>query len=251
MNKLALITGGSRGIGQHSAQALAQEGVDIIITYHSQADAASDVVNRLKALGVNAAALSLDTSKTDTFPNFVARLKHELNTTFNRASIDYLFNNAGTGLHSMITDSTEADFDEMYQLHLKGPFFLTQALYPMINEGGSILNISSGLARFSLPGSASYAIMKGGVEVMSRYMAKEFSDRSITVNTLAPGAIATDFRGGAVRDNPEMNKMVASFTALGRVGLPEDIGRVVAQLLNEKSHWMTGQRIEASGGMFL
>lgn len=251
MTKLALITGGSRGIGKHSALALAQQGVDIIITYQSQAEAAAETVSEIEKLGVKALALPLDTAQTHTFPDFIKRLKSELETTFTRSSIDYLFNNAGTGNQNLIADTSEAEFDEMFLIHLKGPFFLTQALLPLITDGGSILNVSSGLARFSLPGSSAYAMMKGAVEVMSRYMAKEFSDRGITVNTIAPGAIATDFRGGAVRDNPNYHQMVSNITALGRPGVPEEIGQVVALLLNEKSHWITGQRIEASGGMFL
>lgn len=251
MNKLALITGGSRGIGRDCALALAKKGIDIVITYNNQFDTAQTVVTELRELGVKASMLQLDTTQTDSFPMFVDQLKSELASYFNRNSLDYLLNNAGTGLGSSIEATTEVEFDTMYQIHLKGPFFLTQALLPYMAEGGSILNVSSGLTRFSLPGSSAYAIMKGGVEVMSRYFAKEFSQRQITANTIAPGAIATDFRGGAVRDNPEYHKMVSNITSLGRPGLPEDISAVVAFLLSDQAHWITGQRIEASGGMFL
>ncbi|MFI8621774.1 MAG: SDR family oxidoreductase [Marinomonas sp.] len=251
MSKLAIITGGSRGLGKSSALALAKAGVDVVLTYHQDADGAQSVVEAIKETGQNAFSLQLDTRDVAAFPQFKERLQKVLESEFGRQDFDYLLNNAGTGIQSSIEETSYEALEEMLAIHVKGPFFLTQALLPLIKNGGHILNVSSGLARFTLPGSSAYAIAKGGVEVMTRYMAKEFSQRQVRVNTLAPGAIATDFRDGNVRDNPEMNKMVSSVTALGRVGEAEDIGQAVAMLLSDGAGWITGQRIEASGGMFL
>ena len=251
MTTLAIITGASRGLGKSSALALADKGVDVLFTYHENKAAADEVVKSIQQKGQKAFAVQLDTRDVAAFDNFSGQLSAILEREFGRSDVDYLLNNAGTGLHNSLENTTYDELEDMLAIHVKGPFFLTQALLPYIKNGGHILNVSSGLARFSLPGSGAYAMAKGAVEVMTRYMAKEFASRQIRVNTLAPGAIATDFRDGNVRDNPQMNQMVASITALGRVGEAEDIGNAVAMLLSENSGWITGQRIEASGGMFL
>ncbi|REG82602.1 SDR family NAD(P)-dependent oxidoreductase [Marinomonas pollencensis] len=251
MSKLAIITGGSRGLGKSSALALADAGVDIVLTYHHNRDAAEAVVAEIKNKGQKAYALSLDTRDVAAFPSFINTLSRVLEEEFGRHEFDYLLNNAGTGIQAKIEETSYEGLEDMLAVHVKGPYFMTQALLPLIKNGGHILNVSSGLARFTLPGSSAYAIAKGGVEVMTRYMAKEFAARQIRVNTLAPGAIATDFRDGNVRDNPQMNNMVSSVTALGRVGEADDIGQAVAMLFSDGAGWITGQRIEASGGMFL
>jgi NAD(P)-dependent dehydrogenase (short-subunit alcohol dehydrogenase family) len=230
---------------------LADHGVDVAITYRAKAKEASEVVEQVRAKGRKAAALALDVADSKSFGSFAEALKAELGRTFGRERFTYLVNNAGVGLHASLAETTEEQFDEMAKVHLKAPFFLTQKLLPLIEDGGSILNVSSGLARFTFPGSAAYAAMKGGVEVLTRYMARELGPRKISVNTIAPGAIETDFSGGMVRDNPEVNKAIAAQTAMGRVGLPDDIGGAVAMLLSPEGHWMTGQRIEFSGGMML
>lgn len=250
-HKIAVITGGSRGLGENAALKLAAKGVDVILTYHSKQQEADGVVQRIEALGARAVALQLDVGDSKSFVAFAAEVKKQLNAVWQREHFDYLLNNAGTALHASFEETTEAQFDEMVNVHFKGPFFLTQTLLPLLVDGGRILNISSGLARFSLPGSSAYASVKGAMEVLTRYQAKELGKRGIAVNILAPGAIATDFSGGMVRDNPEVNAFVASQTALGRVGLPDDIGNAVAQILSDESGWINGQRIEASGGMFM
>jgi NAD(P)-dependent dehydrogenase (short-subunit alcohol dehydrogenase family) len=249
--RIALITGGSRGLGRSGALKLAAHGVDVVITYRSKRAEADDVVAQITKLGRRAVALPLDVGVSSSFAAFAQTLRATLKQHWQREQFDILVNNAGLGAHAGIAETTEAQFDELMNVHLKGPFFLTQALLPLLADGGRILNISSGLARFTMPGYGAYAMMKGGIEVLTRYMAKEFGARGIAVNTLAPGAIATDFGGAAVRDNPEINKYIASQTALGRVGLPDDIGDVMASLLSAESHWINAQRIEASGGMFL
>ncbi|MGE0326076.1 MAG: SDR family NAD(P)-dependent oxidoreductase [Polyangiaceae bacterium] len=245
---IALITGGSRGLGRSMALHLADRGVDVVITYNQNSAAADEVVKLAEAKGQKAVALQLDASDTTSFGAFAERLQSELSKTFGRERFDYLVNNAGTGLHKPLAETTEAEFDSMMKLHVKGPFFFTQKLLPLLNDGGRILNVSSGLARFTLPGYGAYAMMKGAIEVLTRYQAKELGDRKITVNTLAPGAIETDFGGGTVRDNKQVNAMVASMTTLGRVGLPDDVGAAVAMLLSPDSAWITAQRIEVSGG---
>ena len=250
-HKIAVITGGSRGLGENAALKLAAKGVDVILTYRSKLQEADRVVQRIEALGARAVALQLDVGDSKSFVAFAAEVKKQLNTVWQREHFDYLLNNAGTALHASFEETTEEQFDEMVNVHFKGPFFLTQTLLPLLVDGGRILNISSGLARFSLPGSSAYASVKGAMEVLTRYQAKELGKRGIAVNILAPGAIATDFSGGMVRDNPEVNAFVASQTALGRVGLPDDIGNAVAQILSDESGWINGQRIEASGGMFM
>lgn len=250
-SKLAIITGGSRGLGKSAALALAREGVGVILTYHSNAEAAQEVVAEIEAMGARAAALQLDTGKVSTFAAFAGRLKDVLAATWQRSDVDFLVNNAGIGVHAAFAETTEEQFDTLYNIHLKGVFFLTQQLLPLIARGGRILNVSSGLTRFALPGYAAYASMKGAVEVLTRYLAKELGERGIAVNTIAPGAIETDFGGGTVRDNANVNAFIASQTALGRVGLPDDIGGAIASLLSEHSRWVNAQRIEVSGGMFV
>lgn len=247
--KVALITGGSRGLGRAIALHLASEGVGIVLTYLSRADAANDVVREIETAGGRAVALKLDTSDTVSFEEFKGVLAEALKQTFGRATIDYLTNNAGFGVHAAIADTQEADFDALYGVHVKGPFFLTQSLLDMIEDGGHIVNLSSGLARFSLAGYGAYAMMKGAIEVYTRYLAQELGPRAINVNTVAPGAIETDFGGGAVRDNADVNGFVASVTAMGRAGLPDDVGGAVASLLTGGNRWVTAQRIEVSGGM--
>lgn len=250
MSKIALITGASRGLGRAAALALAAKGVAVIGTYHSNKEAAERTVDEIEAAGGKAVMLQLDTGVVAGFADFATAVRSALNT-FGRERFDYLVNNAGEGLHKPFAETTEAEFDRLMNVHFKGVYFLTQAMLPLIEDGGRILNISSGLARFALPGASAYAAMKGGVEVLTRYLAKELGSRGIAVNTLAPGAIATDFNGGTVRDNKQVNDFVASVTALGRAGLPEDIGGAVAALLDEGSGWINGQRVEASGGMFV
>ena len=248
---LALITGGNRGLGKSMALHLADRGVDSVITYRGNAAEARAVVQEIEHKGRKAIALQLDVGEAGSFGAFGETLKSELERTWKRDRIDALVNNGGIGVEASFAETTEDQFDELMRIHLKGTFFLTQKLLPLLSDGGSILNISTGLTRFTFPGRAAYAAMKGGVEVLTRYLAKELGPRGISVNTLAPGAIATDFGGGVVRDNEAMNKGIASQTALGRVGLPDDIGAAVSMLLSPESKWMTGQRIEASGGMFL
>jgi NAD(P)-dependent dehydrogenase (short-subunit alcohol dehydrogenase family) len=249
---IALVTGGSRGLGRSAVLKLAERGVDVILTFKSNEADAHAVVRQVEALGRRAVALQLDVGDSTTFAAFAARVKAALAGTWQRERFDYLVNNAGMGVgHASVLETTEAQFDQLFNVHLKGTFFLTQKLLPLLRDGGRILNTSSGLARFTLPGYAAYAAMKGGVEVLTRYMAKELGARGISVNTIAPGAIETDFGGGAVRDNAQLNAFVATQTALGRAGLPDDIGGAVASLLTDANQWINGQRIEASGGMFL
>ena len=249
--KIALVTGSSRGLGKNTALSLAKKGVDAIVTYHNSDEEAKYVVSAIAELGAKAVALQLDTSNTKTFDGFVEKVKHSLKDEWQTEHFDFLVNNAGVGVYASFTDTTDSEFDQLMNIHLKGVFFLTQKLLPLINDGGRIVNISSGLARFTLPGYAAYASMKGAIEVLTRYLAKELGHRQIAVNVVAPGAIETDFSGGAVRDNPEMNSLIAKQTALGRVGLPDDIGGAIASLLSEENRWVNGQKIEVSGGMFL
>lgn len=249
--KIALITGASRGLGRNAALKLAARGTDLILTWHSQSGEAEAVVREAQALGVRAVALQLDVGRSASFPAFTAAVREALHTHWQTERFDYLLNNAGVGVHAAFADTTEAQFDDMVRIHLKGPFLLTQALLPLMQDGGRILNVSSGLARFSLPGYAAYAAMKGGIEVLTRYLALELGPRRISVNTIAPGAIATDFGGGAVRDNAQLNALIASQTALGRVGEADDIGRVMSVLLSDDLGWVNGQRLEASGGIHL
>jgi NAD(P)-dependent dehydrogenase (short-subunit alcohol dehydrogenase family) len=248
---IALITGGSRGLGKNTALHLAKQGVDVILTYRDHAQAAQAVVAEITALGRRAVALPLDVADTRGFADFGAQVRDALAQNWQRTSFDYLVNNAGVGVNASLMDTTEAQFDTLMNGHLKGVFFLTQTLLPLMADGGRIVNVSTGLTRFALPGFAAYAAMKGAVEVLTRYMAKELGPRGIAVNVVAPGAIETDFGGGAVRDNAQMNAFLSGQTALGRVGQPDDIGGVIASLLSEPNRWINAQRIEASGGMFL
>ncbi|MBD2535595.1 SDR family oxidoreductase [Nostoc flagelliforme FACHB-838] len=248
MTKIALVTGSSRGLGKSTALNLAKKEVDIIVTYHSNEAEAKSVVAAIEELGAKAIALQLDTANTKTFDGFVAQVKQSLQAKWQTDRFDFLVNNAGTGINASIAETTEEEFDHLMNIHLKGVFFLTQKLLPLINDGGRIVNLSSGLTRIIFPGYAAYASMKGAIETLTLYMAKELGSRQIGVNVVAPGAIETDFRGGVVRNNPEMNKQIASQTALGRVGLPDDIGGAIASLLSEDNQWVNAQRIEVSGG---
>ncbi|MCY1396142.1 3-oxoacyl-[acyl-carrier-protein] reductase FabG [compost metagenome] len=249
--KIALITGASRGLGKNAALHLAAQGVDIIGTYRSQADEARAVTAEIEKHGGRAVMLQLDVSESGSFTAFAHQVASALNDTFGRPDFDYLINNAGIGINVPFAETSEEQFDQLMKIHLKGPFFLTQALLPLIADGGRILNVSSGLTRFSLPGFSVYATMKGAIEVLTRYQAKELGPRGIAVNVLAPGAIETDFGGGVVRDDADMNAQIAAGTALGRVGLPDDIGGAIAALLSDGSRWINGQRVEVSGGIFL
>jgi NAD(P)-dependent dehydrogenase (short-subunit alcohol dehydrogenase family) len=247
-SKIALVTGSSRGLGKSTALNLARTGVDTIVTYHSNAAEAAKVVAEIESLGAKAIALQLDTANTKTFDDFVEKVQRSLQEKWQTDQFDFLVNNAGTGTYASFVDTTEADFDHLMNIHVKGVFFLTQKLLPLINDGGRIVNLSTGLTRIILPGYAAYASMKGAIETLTLYMAKELGSRQIAVNVVAPGAIETDFGGGGVRDNPDLNKFLASQTALGRVGLPDDIGGAIASLLSTDNQWVNAQRIEVSGG---
>jgi len=249
--KIALVTGGSRGLGKSISLHLAGKGHDVILTYKSNLAEAQDTVAQIEKLGRKAVALPLDVSISKSFEAFSAQLKKVLSEKWQQNDFDFLVNNAGVGVNAPFMETTEEQFDLLMNVHLKGTFFLTQKLLPIMKDGGGIVNITSGLARFSLPGYAAYGAMKGAVEVLSRYLAKELGPRRITVNVVAPGAIETDFGGGTVRDNPEVNKFIAGQTALGRVGLPDDIGGAVVSLLSDDNRWINGQRVEVSGGIFL
>ena len=245
--KIALVTGGSRGLGRNMALRIAEKGLDVILTYHSKQEEAQDVVTAIENRGRKAVAFQLNVGEITTFDAFINDVKSYLGE-INASHIDYLVNNAGIGIHATFAETTERQFDRLFNIHLKGSYFLTQKVLPLLADGGGIINVSSGLARFALPGYSAYGAMKGGVEVMTRYLAKELGSRQIRANTVAPGAIETDFGGGAVRDNEALNKMVASSIALGRAGLPEDIGGVVAFLCTDDARWINAQQIEISGG---
>jgi NAD(P)-dependent dehydrogenase (short-subunit alcohol dehydrogenase family) len=248
--KIAIITGGSRGLGRNTAINLAKRGVDLIFTWRVNEQEAESLIRECEALGRRAAGFRLDTGEVHSFDGFVEEVRRTIQS-WGRVRFDYLVNNAGNSLHVGFTETTEEQFDSIFNVHVKGIYFLTQKLLPLMNDGGRIVNVSSGLARFALPGSSAYGAAKGAVEVLTRYLAKELGPRGITANVVAPGAIQTDFSGGIVRDNPEVNKTVANMTALGRAGLPDDIGPMIAALLSDENRWVNGQRIEVSGGMFL
>lgn len=248
---IALVTGGSRGLGRNTAIALARQGVDVILTYRSNRAEADAAVAEIEQLGRRALGLQLDVGESVRFGGFAQQVREALSQTWQRDRFNYLVNNAGVGVHVSLADTTEAQFDELVNVQFKGVFFLTQKLLPLIADGGRIVNVSSGPTRFAMPGYAAYASMKGAIEILTKYMAKELGPRGIAVNVVAPGAIETDFGHGVVRDNAQLNTFLASQTALGRVGLPDDIGGVVASLLSPANGWINAQRIEASGGMFL
>ncbi|EEX12542.1 oxidoreductase [Citreicella sp. SE45] len=248
MSKIALVTGANRGLGRNTALAIAERGGDVIVTYRSNAEQAEEVVTQIREMGRRAVALPLDVGDTASFPSFIESLRAELRNIWGRDSFDHLVNNAGHGEFALIEETTEAQFDGLFAVHVKGVFFLAQALLPILADGGRIVNFSSGLTRVSFPGFAAYSAAKAAVEMLTVYMAREFGARGIAVNSVAPGAIETDFGGGLVRDNAEVNAQFAGMTALGRVGLPDDIGPMIASLLRDDNRWVTAQRIEVSGG---
>jgi NAD(P)-dependent dehydrogenase (short-subunit alcohol dehydrogenase family) len=248
MTKITLVTGGSRGLGRNTALSVARSGGDVVLTYQNNAGAAQAVVDEIQAMGRKAVALRLDVSQVATFAHFADELLAALRKDWQRDTFDHLVNNAGHGDVAPIGEVTEAQFDSLVDVHFKGVFFLTQTLLPLIADGGRIVNLSTGLTRVSAAGWSVYAAVKGAIEVMTVYMAKELGARGIAVNTVAPGAIETDFFGGAVRDTPEYNEFFAGMTALGRVGRPEDIGPMIASLLSDSNGWINAQRIEVSGG---
>lgn len=250
-SKIALVTGGSRGLGKNMALNLAENGIDVVLTYHTSKEKAEETVDKIKSIGQDAAAFQLDTANIDEFDGFLDKVTTYLKELTGKPNFDFLINNAGTSLHEPFAKTKEEQFDQIINVHLKGVFFLTQKVLLYLNDGGRIINISSGLARFSMSDASVYGSVKGAVEVLTRYQATELGERHITANAVAPGAIETDFSGGMVRDNEEVNVQVASMTALGRAGLPEDIGGVVAFLCTEDARWINGQRIEVSGGMNL
>jgi NAD(P)-dependent dehydrogenase (short-subunit alcohol dehydrogenase family) len=247
--KIALVTGGSRGLGRNMAINIAKKGIDVVLTYHTNKEEADKVVTEIQSLGQKAVAFQLDAGNVSSFDAFFKKATDHLKENTGSTNFDFLINNAGTALYAPFAETTEEQFDTALNIHYKGVFFLTQKALPFINDGGRIINISSGLARFSFPGSSAYGSMKGAVEVLTRYLAKELGSRGIAANVVAPGAIETDFGGGRTRDNKEINAHIASQTALGRVGLPDDIGGVVAFLCTEDARWINAQRIEVSGGM--
>jgi NAD(P)-dependent dehydrogenase (short-subunit alcohol dehydrogenase family) len=247
---IAIVTGGSRGLGRSTVLSLAKRGVHSIFTYNANRPEAEKVTKLAREAGARAVALQLDTGKVQAFDGFVAKVRDALRD-LGAERFDFLVNNAGTSHHGSFAETTEAQLDGLYNIHFKGVFFLTQKLLPLMKDGGRIVNLSSGLTRFAVPGSASYASMKGAVEVLTRYLAKELGPRRIAVNTVAPGAIETDFSGGMVRDNPEVNKRISDMTALGRAGVPDDIGPMIAALVSEEHRWINAQRIEVSGGMMV
>lgn len=249
ISKIALVTGGSRGLGKNMALKIAEKGINVILTYNTQKEEALAVVAEIEKAGQKAIALQLNTGDIKSFDSFFEQLKSVLKDTFNTANFDFLINNAGVGRYTAFAETTEEEFDLLLNIHYKGVFFLTQKSLTLLNDGGRIINISSGLARFSTPGYSAYGSMKGAIETLTRYLAKELGSRGIAANVVAPGAIETDFGGGVVRDNVQVNQMVAGVTALGRVGLPDDIGGVVAFLCTEEARWINAQRIEVSGGM--
>jgi NAD(P)-dependent dehydrogenase (short-subunit alcohol dehydrogenase family) len=248
MSKITIVTGASRGLGRNTALSVARHGGDVVVTYQSREQDAQAVVAEIQAMGRQAVALQLDTGRAASFQDFAGRLRGALREVWGRETFDHLVNNAGHGEMALVADTTEAQFDQLVNVHFKGVFFLTQALLPLIADGGRIVNLSSGLTRVSYPGFSAYAAAKGAVEVLSLYLAKELGARGIAVNTVAPGAIETDFLGGYVRDTPDANRAFSQSIALGRVGVPDDIGPMIASLLSDENRWINAQRIEVSGG---
>ncbi|WP_307145879.1 SDR family NAD(P)-dependent oxidoreductase [Rhizobium tibeticum] len=247
-NKIALVTGGSRGLGRNTVISLAHRGVDTIFTYNSARAEAETVAADVATIGRVAIPLQLDVGQASTFETFAEEVRETL-AGLGAQRFDYLVNNAGISHHNTVEKTTEDELDTLYRVNFKGVFFLTQKLLPLINDGGRIVNLSSGLARIIIPGSAPYGALKGAIEVLTRYQAKELGPRRIAVNAVAPGAIQTDFSGGMVRDNPELNGQVAGMTAFGRAGVPDDVGPMIASLLSDDNRWVTAQVIEVSGGL--
>lgn len=250
-NKIALVTGGSRGLGKDMAIRLAEKGIDVVLTYHSKSEEAQAVIFQIEQTGRKAAAMQLNTGNLKSFDAFIRQFKQVLTDKFNTDHIDFLVNNAGIGGMAPISETSEGLFDELMNVHFKGVYFLTQKMLTLLNDGGGIVNVSSGLSRISVPGSSAYASMKGAVEVFTKYLAKELGSRGIRANVIAPGAVATDFNGAHIRNDKRLSDFVSSVTALGRPGVAEDIGGVVAFLCTEEGRWVNGQRIEISGGMFV
>lgn len=250
-SKIALVTGGSGGLGKNTALRLAQQGCDVIITYHSKIKEAEAVVAEIESFGQKAMTLPFDAGDIPALNGFIEKLSQILTTTWGTTHFDYLINNAGFGATIPFANVTEADFDRFMNAHFKGVFFLTQKLLPQLNDHGRIVNISSNSTRSSVPGYVVYASMKGAIETFTKYLAKEVGPRGITVNVVAPGPVETNFNNAVLHNNPQRKEMMASLTALGRVGQAEDIGGIIAFLCSADSYWITGQRIEASGGMNL
>ena len=249
-NKIALVTGGSRGLGRNMALSIAKKGLDIVLTYNNNKEKANEVIKEIESLGQKAIAIQLNVTDFEKFKEFFD-VQHSIQSQFGADKIDYLINNAGIGIHTSFSETTEEQLDTLYNIQFKGTYLLTQNALKILNNGSGIINVSTGLTRFCLNGFSAYASMKGAIEIMTKYQAKELGERQIRANVIAPGAIETDFGGGVVRDNKDMNKFIASNTALGRVGLPDDIGSVVAFLCTEDAYWVNGQRIEISGGQSL
>ncbi len=249
--KIALVTGGSRGLGRDSAISLAKKGIDVVITYNSQKEKADETVAEIEKIGGRAAALQLDAGNISSFENFKLKFLEVLEKKWGKKHFDFLINNAGFGIYSPVAELTEEQFDSLMNVHFKGVFFLTQKLLSVLADGGGIVNISSGLTSFTVPGSGAYAAMKGAVEILTKYMAKELGVRRIRVNIVAPGAINTEFSGDRYVKHPEIKDQIGAQTALGRIGEATDIGGVVASLCTDDMGWVNAQRIEASGGMML
>ncbi len=249
--KVALITGGSRGLGENMALSIAKKGLDIVLTYNNNSEKALAVVKKIEAIGQQAIALQLNVTDFKDFTNFFKSLENAIESKFGVSKIDFLVNNAGIGINAAFQQTTEEQLDLLYNIQLKGPFLFSQQAVSFLNDGGGIINVSTGLTRFTLDGFSAYAAMKGAIETLTKYQAKELGKRGIRANVIAPGAIETDFGGGVVRDNEKMNKIIASNTVLGRVGLPDDIGSVVAFLCTEDAKWVNAQRIEVSGGQMI
>ena len=250
-NKIALVTGGSRGLGKNMALRLADYGNDVILTYHSHKEDADAVAAEIEGKGKKAAVIQYDSSDFQSLDLFLQRVAQTLKEKWNTDKFDFLINNAGIGATIPFAEVTEEDFDRFLDIHFKSVYFLTQRALPVMNDNGRIINISTGTTRFANPGYSVYASMKGAIEVLTRYVAKEVGARGITVNVVAPGPIETDFNNAAIRNNPERKKMLSTLTALGRVGEAEDIGGVIAFLCSEDARWISGQRIEVSGGINL
>ncbi|WP_338792788.1 SDR family oxidoreductase [Bernardetia sp. MNP-M8] len=249
--KIAVVTGGSRGLGKDMAINIAKKGIDVILTYNNNKEEAQKVVKQIEEIGQKAVALQLNVAEIKSFDSFTENVKTALKNHFNSSKIDFLINNAGIGIHTAFTQTTEEQFDILSTIHLKGVVFLTQKMLLIMNDGGGVVNISSGLTRIALAGYSIYATMKGAIETLTKYQAKELGERKIRVNVVAPGAIETDFGNGTVRDNADVNAFIAANTALGRVGLPDDIGSVVAFLCTQDAKWVNAQRIEVSGGQMI